>query len=195
MERLEGGELFDRVRSRGRYPEQEAAETVRQILLAVHYIHSMGVAHRDLKLENFLYDARGGDFLKLIDFGLGKFCDNSGGCMTERVGTMAYLAPEVVSKSCSYNWRCDLWSTGVIAFMLLSGQMPFDTEEEAAIHDIRNANYSFSTDAWSEVSKEGIDFVRSLLRLRPEDRPNAEQALQHPWLRAGAPRAGGEPQP
>lgn len=183
MEYLEGGELFNRIKERVRFSEQEAAESIRQILRAVQYSHSMGVAHRDLKLENFLYDSRGGNSLKLIDFGFGRFCDTPESNMTDSVGTVAYLAPEVISKNCSYNRRCDLWSTGVIAYVLLSGEMPFSADcQKQTLRDIRAANYSFSGEAWAGVSPEAQDFVRGLLQLRPEDRPSAEQALQHHWL-------------
>mmetsp|Transcript_60134 Transcript_60134/g.196409 ORF Transcript_60134/g.196409 Transcript_60134/m.196409 type:complete len:637 (-) Transcript_60134:434-2344(-) len=180
MDKLDGGELFDRVVSQGHFSEEVAADSLRQILLAVRHLHRKGVAHRDIKLENFLFESKDSNFIKLIDFGLAKFC-GEGECMTDCCGTVSYMAPEVLRQK--YTVQSDMWSVGVIAYVLLAGCMPFRNEsEEQTIKDIRKANYSLEGKEWSGVSPLALDFVRSLLELRPEVRLTAEQALQHPWL-------------
>mmetsp|Transcript_18961 Transcript_18961/g.52549 ORF Transcript_18961/g.52549 Transcript_18961/m.52549 type:complete len:493 (+) Transcript_18961:110-1588(+) len=137
MDKLDGGELFDRVVSQGHFSEEVAADSLRQILLAVRHLHRKGVAHRDLKLENFLFESKDGNFIKLIDFGLGKFC-GEGECMTDCCGTVSYMAPEVLRHK--YTVQSDMWSVGVIAYVLLAGCMPFRNEsEEQTIKDIRRA--------------------------------------------------------
>jgi len=179
MECLEGGELFDRVAELKRFSESDAAEATRQMLLVVNYLHSHGVVHRDLKLENFLYDSKSGNTLKLIDFGLSKLSDpHARMCYT--CGTLGYIAPEVLQKD--YTSQCDLWSLGIIAFILLSGYMPFSGSQQTQVADIRAGRYSYKEKRWSSVSPVGFDFVQSLLKVDPSERLTAEQALQHPWI-------------
>merc|ERR1719421_1485189 len=123
-----GGEVYDRLRKRGQYTEQAAASTMRQMLLAVRYLHANHVAHRDLKLENFLYESPDTDRLKLIDFGFSKFWDDAQK-LTQSCGSLHYVAPEVLR--CSYTQSCDLWSLGVLVFILLTGSPPFfGTDDE-----------------------------------------------------------------
>lgn len=117
MECMEGGELFDRVTEKKRFSEADAAEGVGQMLLAINYLHSHGIVHRDLKLENFLYDWKESDHLKLIDFGFSKVWDPSVK-MQHSCGTLSYVAPEVLAES--YTSQCDMWSLGVITFILLA---------------------------------------------------------------------------
>merc|ERR1712187_169982 len=107
MECMEGGELFDRVHELERFSERDAADAVWQMLLAVNYLHSHNIVHRDLKLENFLYDKRNSNHLKLIDFGFSKFRDGDKRLRTS-CGTLSYVAPEVLQES--YTNQCDLWS-------------------------------------------------------------------------------------
>jgi len=154
MECMEGGELFDRVNKR--FTEPAAADATRQMLLALHYLHSHGIVHRDLKLENFLYDSTQGDHLKMIDFGFSKFSDSRGRMKTS-CGTLAYVAPEVLKKN--YNLQCDLWSMGVIVFCLLSGHMPFHGDSEEQMLDIKKAKYAFKPQHWHHVSLARLRLV------------------------------------
>jgi calcium-dependent protein kinase len=179
MECMAGGELFDRVTKCKRFTEKNAAEATKQILLAVSYLHNHGVVHRDLKLENFLYDNQGSTHLKLIDFGFSKFYDTKSRMRTS-CGTLAYVAPEVLHKS--YTSQCDLWSIGVIVFILLSGHMPFYGKEKAQLRDITEGNYKMKQEHWRGVSSVAKTFVCDLLHMNPERRLTAKTALQHEWI-------------
>merc|ERR1719194_336391 len=150
---MEGGELFDRVVQAGCFAEPQAADATRQMLLALNYIHSHGIVHRDLKLENFLYDKKGSNHLKLIDFGFSKVWDPNVK-MRVSCGTLSYVAPEVLDKS--YTSQCDLWSLGVIGFILLSGYMPFSGPEATQIKNIGKGTYNFKKDKWENVSQEAL---------------------------------------
>jgi len=179
MECMEGGELFDRVAEVKRFAEKDAADAIWQMLLAINYLHSHGMVHRDVKLENFLYDAKGSNHLKLIDFGFSKvWTPNTK--MQASCGTLSYVAPEVIAQR--YGPKCDLWSLGVIAFILLAGYMPFHGSEEEQTKKITEGKYKIKEDKWKNVSEQGLNFVKSLLQVDPEKRPSAEQALQDNWI-------------
>lgn len=140
MELCEGGDLLERILEKGVFAEPEAAEIMKKLLLAVNHMHNSYVCHRDLKPENILY---AGDQIKVADFGISnKFGDSKELEMSSVVGTPHYVAPEVLSKR--YGKECDLWSLGVILFVLLSGKMPFDGEDVKDVLDqIIRANFSF----------------------------------------------------
>lgn len=178
MEQLDGGELFDKVKEKKAFSEHEAAEVAWQVLLALNYLHSHGIVHGDVKLDNILYDSKGCNHVKLIDFGFSKRWDPlkqrvSGGRMC---GTQSYISPEVLlDQPCSS--QCDLWSLGVVIFALLSGYMPFCKPEE-----IVKGNFKVVPEKWAHVSDDAMNFVASLLTVDPEVRLTAEGALQHPWI-------------
>jgi calcium-dependent protein kinase len=179
MECMVGGELFDRVVADKFFLESQAANVTEQMLLAVHYLHCHGIVHRDLKLENFIYEEKGGDLLKLIDFGFSKFRER-GAKMKTGCGTLSYVAPEVLSDS--YTSQCDLWSLGVIVFILLSGSMPFSSDSSSARDKIAAGEYFMKKEKWARVSADGIAFMKALLRKDPNVRFTAEEALNHRWL-------------
>jgi calcium-dependent protein kinase len=180
MECAAGGELYDRVKKLKFFPEQKAADATRQILLAVNYLHSRGMVHRDLKLENFLYDIEDSDYLKMIDFGFSKYTGRESRMKTS-CGTLAYVAPEVLRRT--YTSKCDLWSVGVIAFVLLSGTLPFagDTSEDQ-IDEIKLGNFSFKPKYWSSVTQIAKEFIKALLQVNPDRRLDSRAALNHRWI-------------
>jgi calcium-dependent protein kinase len=137
--------------------------------------------HRDLKLENFLYDVKGSNHLKLIDFGLSKIWDPNIK-MQRQCGTLSYIAPEVISQN--YGSQCDLWSLGVIGFALLSGYMPFSGTLGWQTKCIEFGRYEMKPDRWNKISKEGIHFTQSLLQVNPDKRLTAQAALGHPWIKS-----------
>ena len=189
QELCKGGDLFDRLDEQPdyHYSEAECARLVKQISSAVAYLHSKGVIHRDLKLENFLFqDERNDSELKMIDFGLSKHFQE-GDIQTEKVGTPYSVAPEIIKGSKGYDEKCDVWSIGVICYLLLCGETPFggDSIEDNLSQvrkNITSGNVPFDPDLWGNVSEEAIDFVKSLLVLDPEQRPSALEAQNHPWV-------------
>lgn len=179
MECLEGGELFHRVTERRKFSEKDAAEAAFQMLLAVNYIHTHGIVHRDIKLENFLYEKKDNNHLKLIDFGFSKIWDPNTK-MALSCGTLAYVAPEVLEKS--YTSKCDLWSLGVVIFILLVGYMPFAGSESHQVEMIKAGKCTYRKDSWAKVSKEASDFVAKMLIVDPKKRLSAEDALKDQWI-------------
>jgi calcium-dependent protein kinase len=180
---MEGGELFDRVRTKQTFSQAEAAHALRQMLTAVAYMHNQGIAHCDLKLENFLLEGTEGTWLKLCDFGFSQLCPPNS-ALYKQAGTMKYMSPGMF-QGC-YTTTCDTWSVGVIAFILLTGKMPFTGTDEEIGDRILNGKWDQSNNLW-ESQKEALEFVQGLLHLDPSKRLTATQALAHPWLAKHAP--------
>ncbi|XP_044466980.1 calcium-dependent protein kinase 24-like [Mangifera indica] len=181
MELCEGGELFDRIVSKGHYTERAAAKTAKTILEVVKVCNDNGVIHRDLKPENFLFaDASENSQLKAIDFGLSIFFEpNERFC--EIVGSPYYMAPEVLKRS--YGPEIDLWSAGVIIYILLCGVPPFWAEtEEGIAHAIIKGKLDFERDPWPKISQEAKELVRSMLDPNPYNRVTIQEVLEHPWI-------------
>ncbi len=183
-----GGELFDRLDEQPNYhyKEEQCANLVIQIVSAVQYLHSQGIVHRDLKLENFLFSKPDSDSdLKMIDFGLSKHL-KYGEKERDAVGTPYTVAPEVIKGA--YTEKCDVWGIGVITYLLLSGDPPFGGCGGEPLRQVRNsiltANYRFKPDfIWKNVSEEGKNFIRELLQLDPMKRPSTRELLMNsPWL-------------
>ncbi|KAL9280495.1 putative protein kinase CAMK-CDPK family [Arabidopsis thaliana] len=183
MELCEGGELLDRILARGgRYPEVDAKRILVQILSATAFFHLQGVVHRDLKPENFLFTSRNEDaILKVIDFGLSDFIRYDQR-LNDVVGSAYYVAPEVLHRS--YSTEADMWSIGVISYILLCGSRPFYGRTESAIFRcVLRANPNFEDMPWPSISPTAKDFVKRLLNKDHRKRMTAAQALAHPWLR------------
>ncbi|PON35854.1 Serine/threonine protein kinase [Parasponia andersonii] len=183
MELCEGGELLDRILSRGgKYTEDDAKAVMVQILNVVAFFHLQGVVHRDLKPENFLYTSKDETSkLKAIDFGLSDFVKPDEK-LNDIVGSAYYVAPEVLHRA--YSTEADVWSVGVIAYILLCGSRPFWARTESGIfRAVLKADPSFDEQPWPSLSVEAKDFVKRLLNKDPRKRMTAAQALSHPWIR------------
>ncbi|BBM96818.1 hypothetical protein MPTK1_1g00950 [Marchantia polymorpha subsp. ruderalis] len=186
-ELVTGGELLERVLAKGRYTELEAATTINQVLNGVAYLHSIGIVHRDLKLENILLKSKDDDsVVKIADFGLSKIFVGAA-ILSTICGSPQYVAPEVLEvgqKRSSYTPSADLWSVGVILYILLSGYSPFDDVSESALFKkIKKGQYSFKASVWETISNDAKDLVRGLLCVIPDQRLTASQALAHPWIK------------
>ncbi|CDI75549.1 CAM kinase, CDPK family, putative [Eimeria praecox] len=182
MELCRGGELFDRIIEQGYFSEAYACSLMRCILAALFYLHRHGIVHRDLKPENFMFLDKGKDApFKIIDFGLAtRFSNNS--YMSTRAGTPFYVAPQVLQGK--YTYKCDMWSAGVILYILLCGYPPFHGENDAEIlARVKVGRYKFNEQDWKGVSNEAKDLVRKLMAFDPHQRLSAEQALNHPWIK------------
>ncbi|KAK1429295.1 hypothetical protein QVD17_11501 [Tagetes erecta] len=181
MELCAGGELFDRITKRGHYSERKAADLVRTILGVIETCHSLGVMHRDLKPENFLFVDEDEDSpLKTIDFGLSVFF-KPGEIFTDVVGSPYYVAPEVLLKS--YGPEADIWSAGVILYILLCGVPPFWGESENEIfEEVLRGKLDFSSDPWPSISESAKDLVTKMLIRNPRKRISAHEVLCHPWV-------------
>jgi len=185
LELVTGGELFDQIVSRGTYSERDAANVIRQILEAVEYMHDNGIAHRDLKPENLLCGGNQGDVIKVTDFGLSK--DFGTATLRTSCGTPDYVAPEVL-KGQPYDNSVDVWSIGVITYILLCGFPPFyGSNDQQIFEKILKAEYDFPSPDWDGISQEAKDFIRAILVLDYNQRPTASDCLEAPWITSGAP--------
>jgi len=185
MELVAGGELFDQIVSRGTYSEADAASIVRQILEAVDYMHGNGIAHRDLKPENLLCSGDETNTIKVTDFGLSK--DFGSASLRTSCGTPDYVAPEVL-RGQPYDNSVDIWSIGVITYILLCGFPPFYGNTDQQIFEkILKAEYDFPSPDWDPISNEAKDFIRKILIHDPAKRPTAAEALESVWIKNKVP--------
>jgi len=184
MEICNGGELFDNLIAEQTYTQQRAAGLFKQMVEAVLYCHKMNVTHRDLKLENFVFETREKDSqLKLIDFGLSKRYSGGGiKRMKTMVGTSYYMAPEVLNEYISYTNKCDVWSLGVIMFMMLTGMPPFGGNGEKDIMDaVARNDIAFYEEDWAQMP-EAAALVKSMLVVDPTLRFSCQQVLASEWI-------------
>jgi len=185
MELVQGGELFDQIVSRGTYAESDAANIVRQILDAVNYMHENGIAHRDLKPENLLCSGDEYNTIKVTDFGLSK--DFGSASLRTSCGTPDYVAPEVL-RGQPYDNSVDVWSIGVITYILLCGFPPFYGNTDQQIFEkILKVDYDFPSPDWDQISSEAKDFIRKILIHDPTKRPTAAEALDGDWIKNKSP--------
>ncbi|XP_040922233.1 serine/threonine-protein kinase H1-like [Toxotes jaculatrix] len=202
LELATGGELLDRVVSRGHFTERDATQALRMVLAGVGYLHNLGIVHRDLKPENLLYYHPGADSRLLVtDFGLATFGgrgmrsevsdvskrgDQTGAeqlwSLRTTCGTPEYIAPEVLLRR-PYSCAVDMWSLGVVAYIVLSGSMPFEDDNRTRLYkSIVRGKYSFHGDPWPSVSNLAKDFIQRLLALDSATRLTADEAIRHSWV-------------
>ncbi|XP_059468643.1 MAP kinase-activated protein kinase 2 [Neocloeon triangulifer] len=188
MECMEGGELFQRIQDRqdGAFNEREAAQIMREICLAVKYLHDMNIAHRDLKPENLLYTKPGDEgILKLTDFGFAKETFTKDTLQTPCY-TPYYVAPEVLGPE-KYDKSCDMWSLGVIMYILLCGFPPFYSNHGLAISPgmkkrIRMGQFDFPEPEWKHVSQDAKDLIKGMLCIDPTQRLDIDQVMSNKWI-------------
>ncbi len=180
-ELCEGGELFDMIVEKGNFNEDEAAWIMKQLLSAVNYIHTNSICHRDIKPENILLDTKKDNIIKIIDWGTARFFDKSKK-MNKISGTPYYIAPEVLFEK--YDEKCDVWSCGIIMYIILCGYPPFNGENDSEIlAKIKLGKFSFPDEEWEHVSDSAKDLIKKLLTFKAEDRPSASICLEHPWIK------------
>ena len=164
--------------------ETKVCEIIHKLSMAIYYLHSYGIVHRDLKPENILMtDLTPEADIRLLDFGLSKIVGNEEKC-TEPYGTLSFVAPEVLQGK-PYDKSVDLWSIGIITFLLLCGYLPFDdkhSEREIARQTIQDP-VPFESKIWSKYSSEAKNFVEGLLQKKPEKRLSIKEVLEHPWIK------------
>nr|BAB82378.1 myosin light chain kinase [Physarum polycephalum] len=174
QELVNGGELFERISEQGVFSEKYANKFFRDLLLVVKYLHEQGIVHRDLKPENIMLSDQSEEaVLKLIDFGASKFAQHDKAINGVR-GTPPYMAPEIFAYQ-SYGKPVDMWSLGVILYVILSGMFPYDPEE-------RRFDCPFISPEFDEISESAQDILLKLMEINPEKRYTVDQALEHPWV-------------
>lgn len=188
MELMEGGELFQRIQDRqeGAFTEREAAQIMREICTSVKYLHDMNIAHRDLKPENLLYTSNEPNaILKLTDFGFAKEI-NSKATLQTPCYTPYYVAPEVLGPE-KYDKSCDIWSLGVIMYILLCGFPPFFSNHGQPIspgmkNRIKTGQFDFPDPEWSNVSQDAKTLIREMLCVDSSKRLTIDQVMRNPWI-------------
>lgn len=187
-EEVNGGELFDRICEKVVYTEAEARDLIRILLQTLAFLHNKSIAHRDLKPENLLLKSRDDDHsIILADFGFATRCN--GKSLTQVCGTPDYVAPEIISHV-QYDFACDIWSAGVIAYILLGGYPPFQSrtdDRDELFKIIRRGKVRFHDEYWSDISPEAKDLIKSMLTVDVDARPTAQALLRHEWI--GRPEA------
>ena len=163
------------------FTERHAIRIMKQVVSAVLYCHINGIVHRDIKSDNILF--AGQDIsspVKLIDFGISvKFEKDTK--LKDKTGTVLYIAPEVISGS--YDEKCDIWSLGVLLYMMLCGQPPFyGSSRKEVMTKIKKGKFQFKSKIWNVVSTEAKDLISSMLILDPQQRPSCREVLGHRWF-------------
>ena len=184
MEYCEGGDLYSYLEKRNFVlPEQRACELIHKLCTAIYYIHSYGIVHRDLKPENILMTSEEDDAdIRILDFGLSKILGPDDKC-TEPFGTICYVAPELLMEK-PYSKSIDIWAIGVITYLMLCGQLPFDhvNDDKEIVRQTLKEKPNLTFGLWKTISDEGKDFVNKLLEKNVNKRPTIEKALEHKWF-------------
>jgi len=192
MELCTGGELFDRITLNTengiQFTEKQAASLFKQMMSAINYCHKNGIVHRDLKPENLLYlNEDENSPIKVIDFGMSKRFDSKS-LMSEKVGTAYYISPEILQGK--YDEKCDIWSAGVILYIIICGYPCFNGEDDDEIFAaILKGDIAFPSPEWDDVSDDVKILIKKMLS-SPDKRLTAEQVLKETWVKDNAPNAG-----
>lgn len=183
LELMTGGELFTRIVKQTKFTEQDAKRVITSLASGLEYLHSIGIAHRDLKPENILCANEELDCaIKFADFGFANFANRAGGLRTA-CGSPAYVAPEVISGK-TYNQQCDMWSLGVLLYILMCGYPPFySSDRKVMFKRIRGAEFQFDALYWGDISAPAQELISQLLVVDPVVRLTPRQVLQHEWIR------------
>ena len=180
-ELCEGKELFEQITSSGSFSEEKSCPIIQQLLSAICYCHLNNIVHRDLKPENIIINIKNKEVcIKLIDWGCARYFQKSKK-MSKISGTPYYLAPEVINGE--YDEKCDIWSCGVILYVLLCGYPPFNGENnEEIIENVQKGEFDFPDEEWSEISDAAKDLIKNMLTYDFKKRPSAKEILQHSWF-------------
>ena len=185
MEECKGGEVFDkiieRIQAKQMYSEKDAANIIQQVMSCIQYCHNKNICHRDLKPENLLYLNPGSEKdnrIKVIDFGLSQNTDK----LKTKVGTAYYVSPEILTGK--YTQLCDIWSAGVILYILLTGDPPFNGSSDQIIYNkIMKFDFSFPENKWKHISNEAKDLLKNHMLVPENKRDTAKQVLAHNWFK------------
>ena len=182
MELCTGGDLFENFLRSGTLSEERVATYMRKLLIAVNHLHSLSICHRDLKPENFLFQSLAPEAeLKVIDFGMSNCFPADLSELNTMVGTPYYLAPEVLTGR--YGKECDIWSLGVVMFLLLSGRQPFQGSDLKEIFArVISGDYNYKGAEWSGISIQAKDLISRMIKVKTYQRITIEEALRHPWF-------------
>lgn len=180
-ELCEGGELFDMIVNKGSFSEDEAAYVMKQLLSSINYIHTSNICHRDLKPENILLDTKKNNIIKIIDWGTARFFEKNKK-MNKISGTPYYIAPEVLFEK--YDEKCDIWSCGIIMYIMLCGYPPFNGEnDDEILGKIKIGKFTFPEEEWDNVTDEARDLIKKMLTFNPNERYSASDCLNHSWFK------------
>ena len=167
-----------------RFSEADAAYVAYQLLYALNYMHKQNIVHRDMKPENVLLESKdpGNWHVKITDFGFSKCYDPMEGGLQETLGSPLYMAPEIVKKL-PYDYKVDIWSLGVMIYIILSGNPPFKGRSKEDIFvAVTTANINYIDGVWGKISPQAKDFIKRMLIRDPKQRATAEELLKHDWI-------------
>uniref|UniRef100_V9KFC3 Ribosomal protein S6 kinase n=1 Tax=Callorhinchus milii TaxID=7868 RepID=V9KFC3_CALMI len=194
MELLRGGELLERIKKRKQFNESEASRIMGKLVSAVSYMHDSGIMHRDLKPENILFSDESNDAaIKIVDFGFARVKPSDNQPLRTPCFTLHYAAPEFFKQN-GYDESCDLWSLGVILYTMLSGQIPFQSEQRTVTpssadeitRKIKEGDFSLKGEAWSSISQDAKELIKGLLTVDPNFRLKISSLRYNNWLQEGS---------